>query len=232
VAEREHRAQGVSSAGGRQRQLLLAMQRRYGLKGAIYFHTGAAGAPRDGAWLVHTLDAPLDQRLKEHLRMLEALASRARCCVVPRVLCECEEGRGLLEALGLAALCGTVLPLHGPQGSFAIAVALHRDRVIPRHHIAPLHHVLMRHFERCLTQGFRRSIDLSRREQECLHWCACGKSYWETSVILGISERTVHHHMNMVRKKLGVQSNAQAVARATVMGLLEDPGMLAAASGR
>jgi DNA-binding NarL/FixJ family response regulator len=40
---------------------------------------------------------------------------------------------------------------------------------------------------------------LTRREGECLGWCAEGKSYWETAVILGISERTVSFHMEAVR---------------------------------
>ena len=61
---------------------------------------------------------------------------------------------------------------------------------------------------------------LSRRELECLHWCAQGKSYWETAVILGIAERTVNHHMRMVREKLQVQTNAQAVSRAYELGLM------------
>ena len=67
---------------------------------------------------------------------------------------------------------------------------------------------------------------LTRRERECLGWCAEGKSYWETAVILGISERTVSFHMEAMRTKLNAGSNAHAVAIAVRAGLLE------AASGR
>ncbi len=63
---------------------------------------------------------------------------------------------------------------------------------------------------------------LTRRERECLGWCAEGKSYWETAVILGISERTVSFHMEAVRGKLDAGSNAHAVAIAVRAGLLED----------
>ena len=65
---------------------------------------------------------------------------------------------------------------------------------------------------------------LTRREGECLGWCAEGKSYWETAVILGISERTVSFHMEAVRGKLDAGSNAHAVAIAVRAGLLEPGG--------
>ena len=65
---------------------------------------------------------------------------------------------------------------------------------------------------------------LTRRELECLGWCAGGKSYWETAVILGISERTVSFHMEAVRSKLIAATNAHAVAMALCMGLLDRTG--------
>jgi DNA-binding CsgD family transcriptional regulator len=62
---------------------------------------------------------------------------------------------------------------------------------------------------------------LTPRERQCLGWCSEGKSYWETAVILGISERTVSFHMEAVRSKLNAASNAHAVAVALRAGLLE-----------
>jgi DNA-binding CsgD family transcriptional regulator len=64
-------------------------------------------------------------------------------------------------------------------------------------------------------------LSLTRRERECLGWCAEGKSYWETAVILGIAERTVSFHMEAMRGKLNAGSNAHAVAIAVRAGLLE-----------
>ena len=64
-------------------------------------------------------------------------------------------------------------------------------------------------------------LPLTRRELECVNWCADGKSYWETAVILGISERTVSFHMEAVRSKLNAATNAHAVAMALRAGLLE-----------
>jgi DNA-binding CsgD family transcriptional regulator len=65
-----------------------------------------------------------------------------------------------------------------------------------------------------------RPPPLTRRELQCLGWCAEGKSYWETAVILEISERTVSFHMEAVRAKLEAASNAHAVARAMAADLL------------
>lgn len=72
-----------------------------------------------------------------------------------------------------------------------------------------------------------KSLPLTRRESETLAWIAAGKSYWETAVILGISERTIRYFMANAREKLDVVSNAQAVAEAVWRGLiprLAEPG--------
>lgn len=67
--------------------------------------------------------------------------------------------------------------------------------------------------------GAGEKQDLSYREIECLKWCSRGKSYWEISVILEISERTVNFHMTSVRNKLNAVTNAQAVAIGILNGM-------------
>lgn len=62
---------------------------------------------------------------------------------------------------------------------------------------------------------------LSSREKEVLNWLKQGKSSWETSVILGISERTVNFHVYNVMQKLEAKTRTQAVAVATRLGLIE-----------
>ena len=62
--------------------------------------------------------------------------------------------------------------------------------------------------------------ELTARESEVLIWTAAGKSYWEISKILGISERTVRFFMTNARRKLGVVSNPQAVAQAMWRGII------------
>lgn len=68
--------------------------------------------------------------------------------------------------------------------------------------------------------GKARKHPLTRRERETLAWIAAGKSYWETAVILGISERTIRHFMANARQKLDVVNNAQAVAEAVWRDLI------------
>jgi LuxR family transcriptional regulator of spore coat protein len=62
---------------------------------------------------------------------------------------------------------------------------------------------------------------LSPRELSCLEWVAAGKTSWETSRILGISERTINFHVRNACGKLGVNRRSAAVAKAMRGGLLK-----------
>ena len=55
---------------------------------------------------------------------------------------------------------------------------------------------------------------LSPREREVLGWLRMGKTSWDISVILRISERTVNYHVNNIIRKLGVVNRMQAVSMA------------------
>jgi DNA-binding CsgD family transcriptional regulator len=68
--------------------------------------------------------------------------------------------------------------------------------------------------------GESREMNLSARELDCLQWTAAGKTAWEASVILGITERTVRFHLNAAREKLGCANTTQAVAKAVVSRLI------------
>ncbi|HEX2255768.1 MAG TPA: helix-turn-helix domain-containing protein [Afifellaceae bacterium] len=65
-----------------------------------------------------------------------------------------------------------------------------------------------------------RTIKLSPREIECLKWAAEGKTAWETSHILSISERCVRFHLDQARGKLGCLTKVQAVAKAIAIGIV------------
>ena len=62
---------------------------------------------------------------------------------------------------------------------------------------------------------------ITRREAECLHWAARGKTDWEIGRILSISPRTAHHHVESAKRKLGVTTRVLACAKATDLGLLD-----------
>ena len=61
---------------------------------------------------------------------------------------------------------------------------------------------------------------LSERETEVLTWAMAGKTNWEISVILSISERTVKFHVQNLMMKLEASSRAHAVAIALGLGLI------------
>jgi DNA-binding CsgD family transcriptional regulator len=71
-----------------------------------------------------------------------------------------------------------------------------------------------------MSAGKSHEMNLSARELDCLQWTAAGKTAWEASVILGISERTVRFHLNAAREKLGCATTTQAVAKAVVGQLI------------
>jgi len=62
---------------------------------------------------------------------------------------------------------------------------------------------------------------LSLREIEVLKWIKDGKTNWEISVILDVSERTVKFHLNNIMAKLEASNRTHAVAIAAWKGLLD-----------
>lgn len=59
-----------------------------------------------------------------------------------------------------------------------------------------------------------RRAAISPRQLDCIQWVAEGKSDWEISKILGISENTVHNHIEAAKKNLAVTTRVQAVVEA------------------
>jgi len=68
--------------------------------------------------------------------------------------------------------------------------------------------------------GTHPDATISQRELDCLKWIAHGKTAWEASVILGITERTVRFHLNSAREKLNCTTTTQAVAQVVARQLI------------
>ncbi len=66
-----------------------------------------------------------------------------------------------------------------------------------------------RHRPLCPSAG-----KLSRRERECLELAAQGKTDWAIGRILGLSEATVHTHIERAKLRLRVATRVQAVVQA------------------
>lgn len=63
-------------------------------------------------------------------------------------------------------------------------------------------------------------VRLTPRQRECLQWVRAGKTDWEISVILGLSEDTVSEHIDAARKRLGARTRVQAVIEAISLKLI------------
>ncbi|MBI5420449.1 MAG: helix-turn-helix transcriptional regulator [Deltaproteobacteria bacterium] len=69
--------------------------------------------------------------------------------------------------------------------------------------------------------GGERSRGITEREREILKWLKAGKDTWDISTIMRITQRTVHFHVQNLKKKLDVSTRAQAVAVAIERELID-----------
>lgn len=63
-----------------------------------------------------------------------------------------------------------------------------------------------------------RSIVLSERERQCLELAAQGKDDWTIGLLLRISERTAHNHIERAKRRLGVCTRVQVIVQALSEG--------------
>ncbi|TPV92905.1 MAG: LuxR family transcriptional regulator [Myxococcales bacterium FL481] len=135
----------------------------------------------------------------------------------------------VFEANAVGLRSGASFPLHGPghaKASFSIAsrddsktfAELFTRRKHELHLAALyLHDIVVE------AQSDGTSVPehpLTRRELDVLTWVARGKTYWEVSMILSISEHTVKEHLHHARKKLGATNTTHAVALALQRGVV------------
>lgn len=111
---------------------------------------------------------------------------------------------------------GVSVPIHVPgelPGSCTLAVA--RGDEIPRDKVPIVHSVGCFAFEagrRLLSvRPAASGVVLTPRQIDCLLLIARGKSDWEASRILGISETTVHQHVEAAKARYGVSTRMQLV---------------------
>ncbi len=128
--------------------------------------------------------------------------------------------------VGSQGLTFPIRGLHGETAIFSVNAdipdkewaALKRIALRDFHVIAHYFHnqVLIKHGQPCNVL-----VQLSANEVECLKWAAAGKSTWDTSAILKISERTVKFYLDTARHKLNCLTKTQAVAKAVALGIVQ-----------
>lgn len=82
-----------------------------------------------------------------------------------------------------------------------------------------LHWALLRATSKTSPSSGMCVTTLSPREVTILNWIKNGKTNWEISQIIGITERTIRFHVESIFSKLDVSSRSQAVAVAVQHGL-------------
>lgn len=137
----------------------------------------------------------------------------------PRYAQSDREMWGVLSDFGLSD--GIAIPSHAPGYLGVISLSwwrfehgddFRRALVLASHYV----HERMRE----LSPPLLEPIMLTARERDCLAFVAQGKSDWDVSQILGIAETTVHSHVEKAKKKLGVKTRIQAVAKLVRSGTI------------
>ena len=118
---------------------------------------------------------------------------------------------------------GYCIPLHYDGGGAVISMATEQLNIDPVAKSAlQLIGVYAHNRIRSLGRPSLESRDvLTAREREVLRWAADGKTSWEVSVILKISERTVKFHLIQASRKLNAVNRTSAVAKALARGLIK-----------
>lgn len=135
----------------------------------------------------------------------------------------------MMAARDFGLVNGVSFPAHGDRGEPAmLSLASHAPRnseeifveALPVAYLMTgyMHEAVLRVFDDPKLQ--HAHIQLTEREKECLLWTAEGKTSWEMSKILNISERTVIFHLKNCSDKLATCNRQQAVARAVSQGLI------------
>ena len=106
---------------------------------------------------------------------------------------------------------GTIFSFSSPKNTF---INYHKEvlNILSPH----LHQALLR----VSTAIKKLGTNLTRRETEVLKWMKEGKTNWEISSILDISERTVTFHVENIERKLDAVNKGHAIAIAMECGML------------
>lgn len=121
---------------------------------------------------------------------------------------------------------GLAVPARSPSGAPG-CISLGADRVDLSPHerarveLAAIHaFIRMEEIFGAGRDGGDRKGPLTHRETELLHYAAAGKTNWEISAILSISEHTVRDHFKSIARKLNCANRAHAVAVAMEQNLI------------
>lgn len=70
------------------------------------------------------------------------------------------------------------------------------------------------------AENYNDLVPVSNREKSCIFWAAKGKTSWEISIILEVSESTVVFHLRNAGRKLKTANRTHTVAEAIRLGVI------------
>lgn len=122
--------------------------------------------------------------------------------------------------------CGLNIPIKAKSGELVFFNMLseksmsstHMDTVLLFAHTFAAH--LFDNYLR-INEEIKSVSKLSSRESDCLFWACEGKTAWEISKIMGLSQRTVTFHFMNVTNKLRANNRQHAVALAIMQGIIK-----------
>lgn len=119
---------------------------------------------------------------------------------------------------------GLAVPIHGPAGYEGIvSMAAFSPVALNAREYALLRATALAVHDRCReAEGFGKQsqplVQLTGRELECMQWIAAGKSEKQVAGLLGISQPTVHFHIEQAKKKLKIRNRTEAIALLVLNG--------------
>jgi DNA-binding CsgD family transcriptional regulator len=136
------------------------------------------------------LERYFGRRTRSHQRLPDVLVRWLRCCEAQ--FDAPEERPGIPAAIVMDHGSYQLKVRMVPEGDHHLLFLEERSTEMPTDHLA------------CLG--------LSRRETEILGWIVRGKSNPEIAMILGISVRTIHKHVERIYLKMGVENRHAAIS--------------------
>lgn len=128
------------------------------------------------------------------------------------VMCSLRDSRGCLAALSLTC----ALPVFDEVRKIALARHMGDILMFQRY----FHEIFVRGILNEYVPAHREGSTLSKRERECLAMAARGLTGEDIAIKLSISLRTVQHHFDSIRSKLGAATRQEAIYQAMRTGEL------------
>ncbi|MEO9468384.1 LuxR C-terminal-related transcriptional regulator [Parasphingorhabdus sp.] len=129
------------------------------------------------------------------------------------------------------AKCGILIPAHLPFGQIGAVSFIPVDKTVTdlseeyrlySDFLAIVTRRFVTGYVLAMREKHRMPTNcvLSKREAECLHWAAIGKTDKEISMILSLSHATIRYHVNRAGQKLNSVNRGQTIFKAGQLGYL------------